>query len=187
MKHLIIYSHLNPNSFTKAIVDRVEKVALEKGDEVQIINLYGDKFNPVLEFSDIEYMFMGKDATEDVTTYQEMITWAEHLTIVYPLWWAQMPGMLKGFLDRVLANGYAFTYSEDGMPIGLLKGRTAKLYISTGNPYDYYEQSGMHAALNRVNDEGIFGFCGIDSNSIFFGNVTMGTDELRNGYLESIV
>jgi len=61
------------------------------------------------------------------------------------------------------------------------------LVISTGNPNDYYEQSGMHAALIRVNDEGIFGFCGIDSSSIFFGNIAMGSDELRNGYLESIV
>ena len=66
MKHLIIYSHLNPNSFTKAIVDRVEEVALEKGDEVKIIDLYGEQFNPVLEFPDIEQMFMGKDAPNDV-------------------------------------------------------------------------------------------------------------------------
>ena len=29
MKHLIIYSHLNPASFTKAIVDEVEKKAIE--------------------------------------------------------------------------------------------------------------------------------------------------------------
>ncbi len=186
MKHLIIYSHLNPNSFTNAIVDRVEKVAQEKGDEVKVIDLYSDRFNPVLEFPDIEHMFMGKDAPNDVAEYQEMVTWADHMTFVYPLWWAQMPAMLKGFLDRVFANGFAFAYGENGMPIGLLKGRTAQLFISTGNPDEYYEASGMHSAQRRINDEGIFGFCGIDANSTFFGNVAMGTDELRKGYLESI-
>jgi len=66
MKHLIIYSHLNPKSFTKAIVDQVEKTAKAKGDEVKIIDLYGEKFNPILEFPDIQYMFMGGDAPEDV-------------------------------------------------------------------------------------------------------------------------
>jgi len=187
MKHLIIYSHLNPNSFTKAIVDRVEKVALEKGDEVKIIDLYSEQFNPVLEFPDIEHMFMGKKAPNDVAEYQEMVAWADHMTFVYPMWWAQMPAILKGFLDRVFANGFAFAYGEDGMPIGLLKGRTAHLYISTGNPDEYYEASGMHAAQRRINDEGIFGFCGIDASSTFFGNVAMGTDELRKGYLNSIV
>lgn len=47
MKHLIIYSHLNPASFTKAIVDEVEKKAKDRGEEVKIIDLYGEKFNQV--------------------------------------------------------------------------------------------------------------------------------------------
>jgi len=186
MKHLIIYSHLNPDSFTKAIVDKVEKVSKEKGDEVKIIDLYGEQFNPILEFPDIEYMFMGKEVPGDVKKYQELVTWADHLTVVYPLWWAQMPAMLKGFIDRVFANGYAFNYGEKGSG-GLLTGKTAQLYICTGNPGEYYEESGMYDAQRRVNDEGIFGFCGIKSSIIFFGNVAMGTDELRKGYLESIV
>ena len=159
MKCLIIYSHLNPASFTKAIVDKVEKVAIEKGDDVKVIDLYGEKFNPILEFPDIEHMFMGKDAPTDVKKYQEMISWADHLTFVYPLWWGQMPAMLKGFIDRVFANGYAFQYTEKG-PEGLLKGKTAQLYINTGSPDDYYEQSGMYNAQRRINDQGVFGFCG---------------------------
>ena len=185
MKHLIIYSHLNPDSFTKAIVDKVEKVAKEKGDEVKIIDLYGDKFNPILEFPDIEYMFMEKEAPDDVKNYQELVTWADHLTVVYPLWWGQMPAMLKGFIDRVFANGFAFAYTEKG-PEGLLGGKTAQLFISTGTPNEYYEESGMLDAQRRINNEGVFGFCGIDTNITFFGNVAMGTDELRKGYLDSI-
>jgi len=187
MKHLIIYSHLNPDSFTKAIVNKVEKVALEKGDEVKIIDLYGDQFDPILAFPDIEHMFMGKDAPSDVANYQELVSWADHMTFVYPLWWAQMPAMLKGFIDRVFTNGYAFAYGEDGIPVGLLNGKTAQLYISTGNSDEYYDATGMLTAQRRVNDDGIFAFCAIDANSTFFGNVAMGTNELRQGYLDSIV
>ncbi len=185
MKHLIIYSHLNPNSFTKAIVDQIEIKGKEKGDEVKIIDLYGEKFNPILEFPDIESMFMGKETPTDAKKYQEMITWADHLTFVYPLWWGQMPAMLKGFIDRIFASGFAFEYGETG-PKGLLNGKTAKLYISTGTPNEYYEQSGMFDAQRRINNEGVFGFCGIKSSITFFGNVAMGTDELRKGYLDSI-
>jgi len=186
MNHLIIYSHLNPMSFTKAIVDKVEKVAKAKGEAVKIIDLYGEKFNPVLEFPDIESMFMGKETPKDVKEYQDMVTWADHLTIVYPLWWGQMPAMLKGFIDRVFASGYAFEYTEKG-PEGLLKGKTAQLFISTGTPSEYYEQSGMLTAQKRINNAGIFGFCAIETNITFFGNVAMGTDEERKAYLESIV
>lgn len=185
MNHLIIFSHLNPNSFTKAIVDKVESVAKSNGDSIKIIDLYGEKFNPVLEFPDIEHMFMGKDAPADVKNYQEMVSWADHLTIVYPLWWGQMPAMLKGFIDRVFSNGYAFEYGETGVK-GLLNGKTANLYINTGTPNEYYQETGMFDVQKRINDEGIFGFCGIDTDINFFGNVAMGTDELRKGYLESI-
>jgi len=130
-------------------------------------------------------MFMGKEAPGDVKKYQELVTWADHLTVVYPLWWAQMPAMLKGFIDRVFSNGYAFEYGESG-PKGLLEGKTAKLFICTGNPGDYYEESGMYNAQRRINDVGVFGFCGIDTKMTFFGNVAMGTDEQREGYLKSI-
>ena len=186
MKHLIIYSHLNPKSFTKAIVDKVEKVSKEKGDAVKIIDLYGDKFNPVLEFPDIQHQFMGGECPADVKKYQDMVAWTDHLTIVYPIWWTQMPAMLKGFFDRVFSNGFAYAYSEQGIPTGLLKGKTVKLYICTGNPNEVYEQMGMHSAQRKVNEEGIFGFSGMKAETVFFGNVAMGPDELRKGYLDSI-
>ena len=186
MKHLIIYSHLNPKSFTKAIVDQVEKIAKAKGDEIKIIDLYGEGFNPILEFSDIQYMFMDGKAPTDIKKYQNLLSWADHFTVVYPLWWGQMPAMLKGFVDRTLTNGFAFVYNEQGIPEGLLNKKTAQLYVSTGNPDEYYEQSGMHAAQRRVIDEGVFGFCGIKCTSTFFGNVAMGTDEMRKRYLASI-
>ena len=44
----------------------------------------------------------------------------------------------------------------------------------------------MHKSQERVISEGVFGFCGIDAKMTFFGNVAMGTDELRKGYLNSI-
>lgn len=39
---------------------------------------------------------------------QESLLWAEHLIIVYPVWWGTMPALLKGWLDRVLLPGFAF-------------------------------------------------------------------------------
>lgn len=185
MKHLIIYTHLNPNSFTKAITDEVQIVMKNRGNEVKVIDLYGDKFNPVLEFPDIEHMFMGKEATADVKKYQALVSWADNLIFVYPLWWAQMPAMLKGFIDRVFSNGYAFAYTQSGAE-GLLKGKTAHLFINTGNTDEYLETVGIHAAVKKVNEVGVLGFCGIDAKTTFFGNIAMGTDEERKGYLASI-
>jgi len=182
MKHLIIYCHFNPDSFTKAVTDKLLDSAKAKGQEIKIIDLYSDQFDPVLKASD---MLPDTETPKNILAYQELIKWADHYSVVYPLWWGQMPAILKGFIDRVFANGVAFQYGPEG-PKGLLSGRSARLIINTGTPDAYYAQSGMHAAQVRVNDAGVFGFCGIDTQITFFGDVAMGSDELRKTYLEKV-
>jgi NAD(P)H dehydrogenase (quinone) len=147
--------------------------------------LYADKFNPVLEFPDIQYSFMDGEAPSDVKIYQEQITWADQITFVYPIWWEQMPAMLKGFIDRVFTNGYAYVYGENG-PKGLLVGKSVQLLINTGNTSEILEKMGMHAAVKKVNEEGIFKFCGMTAKTTFFGNITLGSDHDRKQYLNSI-
>jgi len=182
MKHLIIYSHFNSDSFTKAITDKLVDESSVKGHEIKIVDLYADKFDPVLNASD---MLPEVETPKDILAYQELIKWADHYSVVYPLWWGQMPAILKGFIDRVFANGVAFQYGAEG-PKGLLEGRSARLIINTGTPDVYYAQSGMHDAQVRVNDAGVFGFCGIDTQIKFFGDVAMGSDDLRKGYLDQV-
>jgi NAD(P)H dehydrogenase (quinone) len=185
MKHLIIYSHLNPKSFTHAIADEVQKVITAKGDGVEFIDLYADKFNPVLEFADIQYSFMGADAPADVKKYQDMIDLADNLIFIYPLWWSQMPAMLKGFIDRVFTNGYAYEYNESG-PAGLLPNKTTHSIISAGNSNEILENIKMDTAIKTVNETGIFEFCGMQSKTTIFGNVAMGSNDDRVQYLNSI-
>jgi len=182
MKHLIIYCHFNADSFTKAVTEKLVDVAKTKDHEIEIIDLYADQFDPVLKASD---MSPDAETPENILAYQELIKWADHYSVVYPLWWGQMPAILKGFIDRVFANGVAYRYEDQG-PVGILNGRTARVIINTGTPDAYYAQDGMHQAQVRVNDGGVFGFCGIDTEVTFFGDVPMGSDELRKGYLEQV-
>jgi len=185
MKHLIIYSHLNPNSFTKAVVDEIYRVAISKEHEVKVIDLYADKFNPIMEFPDIQYSFMGGEAPDDIEKYQTSVSWADHISFVYPLWWSQMPAMLKGFVDRVFSHGYAYQYDENGAQ-GLLTGKSVQLYINTGNTSKMLNELGIHDAIRTISEVGIFEFCGMKANTTFFGNVAMGSDEDRKQYLHSI-
>jgi NAD(P)H dehydrogenase (quinone) len=71
-----------------------------------------------------------------------------------------MPAILKGFIDRVFSSGYAFKYSSGGMPQGLLKGKKASVFVSTGSKkWITCLFLGDRFKKNAVKD--IFGFCGI--------------------------
>lgn len=185
MTHLIVVTHFNPASFTHAIVDVIKAKAEKNNESVEIIDLYADQFNPVLGVEDINWMYQGGDIPADIKSYQEQIKKAEKLTVVYPIWWAQMPAMLKGFVDRVFTMGFAFLYDENG-PQPLLKGKQAQIITCSGSPNEYYEGTGMHSAIKKTIDSGIFEFCGYETTHLFFGNVMNGTDEERKGYLASI-
>ena len=37
----------------------------------------------------------------DIEKYRNLITWADHIIFIYPIWWGGMPAILKGFIDRV--------------------------------------------------------------------------------------
>jgi putative NADPH-quinone reductase len=56
----------------------------------------------------------------------------------------------------------------------------------TGNTSEILEKMGMHAAVKKVNEEGIFEFCGMTAKTTFFGNITLGSDHDRKQYLNSI-
>ncbi len=45
MNHLIIYTHLNQQSFTHAVAQEVQSVSIKKGHDIKFIDLYADKFN----------------------------------------------------------------------------------------------------------------------------------------------
>lgn len=185
MKHLVVFAHPYSKSFGKGIVDTIEKEVLKNGSEIRIRDLYEIGFNSVLQGSDLLNLRTG-DYAADIKEEQEHIKWADIITFVYPVWWAGLPGMLKGYVDRVFANGFAFTHNENG-PVGLLKGKKAILFSTTGFPSEYYEQIGMHKSMKQTSDEAIFEFCGIDViKHVFFGAVPSSTDEERKQYLSEV-
>lgn len=185
MKHLVVFAHPYSKSFGKGIVEAIEKEVLKNGSEIRIRDLYEIGFNPTLESSDLLNLQTG-DYASDIREEQEHIKWADIITFVYPVWWAGLPAMLKGYVDRVFANGFAFTHNANG-PVGLLKGKKAILFSTTGFPSDHYEKIGMHKSMKQTSDEAIFKFCGIDViKHMFFGAVPSSTEDDRKKCLREV-
>lgn len=185
MNHLVVFAHPNPNSFGKGIADTIQKTAEDKGDTIKVRDLYNIGFDAILKPSDFE-AFQSGNTPADIKEEQEHVKWADIITFVYPVWWAGLPAMLKGYVDRVLSYGFGYEY-VNGAPNGLLKGKKGLLFCTTGTPNEVYSQNGMHNAMKQTTDTGIFNFCGIEVvNHAFFGAVPHVSDEIRKDYLKEV-
>ena len=156
MKHLIVYTHPNPGSFNHGIKETVgaELKALNQPFEER--DLYAMGFNPVLGQEEL-----GAEPPEDVRREQDHIRNADVLVFIFPIWWAGMPAMLKGYFDRVFTYGFAYTMEGDTFHGGL-QGKKAILIDTLGASRDEYLSAGMFQSLHKAIDEGILGFSGVD-------------------------
>jgi putative NADPH-quinone reductase/1,4-dihydroxy-2-naphthoate octaprenyltransferase len=121
---------------------------------------------------------------DDLCRARELFLWADHLVIVYPTWWGTAPALLKGFLDRLMAPGFAFKTCEGGIGYqGLLQGRSAQLITTMDTPplvhRLLYRQPGKNALARAT-----LGFCGIRPvRSLVFGSVKHASAEQREAWL----
>jgi NAD(P)H dehydrogenase (quinone) len=185
MKHLIVYTHPNPKSFNNAILNTIVGALKERGDEIKVSDLYEKEFNPVLSGQD--FVSFGEGVTPaDILTEQELVTWADNIIFVYPIWWFDRPALLKGWIDRVFAHGFAFNEDENGFE-GLMTGKTAAVYATFGGTEDDIKsQVGLDYIMKSMTF-GSLELVGMNPVKEFtFFEVPTTTDEERKKMLEQV-
>ena len=185
MKHFVLYCHPDSKSFCHAIIENVVDTLRGKGHEVRIKDLYADGFDPILKGSDFAAFQAGK-TPPDIKAEQDDISWAETITVIHPVWWASLPAMLKGYIDRVFALGFAYAFGPDG-PKGLLGGRKVVVFNTQGAAKEEYDASGKTDAMKKISDIATYSFCGMEVlEHKFFGGVTSVDDATRKRYLSEV-
>ncbi len=115
MRVLVLYAHPLETSFVAALHRRVVEVLRERGHEVDDLDLYAEKFNPVMSAEMMhDYVDTSKNWTE-VEPYVERVFAADALVLVYPVWFDGLPSILKGFFERVFLPGVAFKIDETNL------------------------------------------------------------------------
>ncbi|WP_095191397.1 NAD(P)H-dependent oxidoreductase [Pseudomonas sp. Irchel 3E19] len=178
---LLILGHPSSESLCGALAERYAQSALAAGHEVRQLRLGDLVFDPVLRAGYHQIQTL----EDDLSAAQSDILWAEHLTLVYPIWWGGIPALLKGFFDRVLLPGFAFKYRKGkAFPDKLLKGRTAHLLVTMDTPPWYYRLIYRMPGLHEVRKTTLQ-FCGIKPlRTLTFGPVLGSTDQQRQTWLQ---
>ena len=183
MNHLIIYCNPDPKSLSASYRDAIVELTEMSHNHVNVRDLYNIGINPVLGKDDFDSLKHGI-IPEDIKVEQDYIRWANLLTFIYPVWWAGMPAILKGYIDRIFSKGFAYTMDEHFHYKGLLEDKKAVILSNMGAPYADYEKNGMLNSMKQSSDEGIFQFCGMKVlEHRFFGHVEAASKAEREAHI----
>jgi len=134
-KHiLIITAHPHPDWFTHHIADRYQFTSQQCGHEVQYINLYeSHRKQSYLMVDKSNKSSLDPETTVVQQEIHTLITWADELVFVFPLWWCDCPAIMKNFWDVNMSSGFAFRYKKNSLlPHQLLKGKTVRIFLTAG-------------------------------------------------------
>ena len=180
-KIFLVYGHYNDNSFNAAIKNTFIKTAKDNGNEVDCVDLYKEKFNPI---------FAGEEPDEVVIDHQKRIEKSDTIVLIAPIWNFRMPAILEGWIDKVLAPPWAFRFKNlfgnYGYPVGNLEGKKAIVFCTYGSPQFAIRTFFLNMPTKRLR-RGVFNICGI-KDVIYkrYFAVPFVSDEKRKKFLEDV-
>ncbi|MBK5001843.1 NAD(P)H-dependent oxidoreductase [Pseudomonas sp. S31] len=164
MNVLIVHAHPEATSFNGALTALALRTLQDRGHHVQISDLYAMKWKATLDPDDFaqradtsrfepsqeqEHAQYHHSVSPDVRAEQEKVQWADLVILQFPVWWFSMPAILKGWVDRVLSRGFAYS-SGHKYDTGHLKGKRAMLSVTTGTASTLYEPNGVDGDLHHI-------------------------------------
>ena len=181
MKVLVILGHPRPGSFAESLAEAYISGAKDSGAQVHYIRLYDLTFH-----LHVTKKKMRSQLSEpDIDYARQCIEEADHLVFVYPTWWATMPAILKGFLDRVLLPGFAFEEKERNTDwTQLLRGKTAQLITTMDTPLWVYRILYRAPGTNAMR-HGTLGYCGIrPARFLGFSPISYSSEAKRKKWID---
>ena len=172
MNVLIVFAHPEPASLNGQLKNDAVRYLQKSGHQVEVSDLYrmawktsldaGDTSAPprASRFSaihDSRFAFDNGTQSEDIAAEQAKLMWADAVIFQFPLWWFSMPAIMKGWFDRVYANGFAYGVGEhneqhwgDRYGEGTLVGKRAMLLVTVGGWSSHYAPRGVNGHIDDI-------------------------------------
>lgn len=154
---LIVTAHPDVTSLTHRASARLQETL---GGGVVMAPLAQEGFDPRFTLSD-RLAYQGQSpSARDVVAEQQRMAAVDQLVLVFPVYWWSMPAVLKGWIDRVFIEGWAFELDETGRVVPRLERLTVHLLPVTGTTSEAFARHGYAQALTTQIENGIIEFCG---------------------------
>jgi NAD(P)H dehydrogenase (quinone) len=115
LRVLVVYAHPLETSFVSALHARIVETLRVGGDSVDDLDLYAEKFDPVMSREQMRVYVDTKANTCEVEPYVARLRAAEALVLVFPVWFDGLPAILQGYFQRVFLPGVSVRIDEAGL------------------------------------------------------------------------
>jgi NAD(P)H dehydrogenase (quinone) len=172
MNTLLIHAHPEPLSLNGSLKNFMVERLQAAGHTVQVSDLYAMRWKAAIDAhdsldgaagerflpdADSRLAFGNGRQSADIAAEQAKLEWADAVIIQFPLWWFSMPAILKGWFERVYANGFAYGVGEhsdhhwgDRYGEGKLAGKRAMLVVTTGGWESHYSPRGVNGPMDDI-------------------------------------
>jgi len=201
---LIVHAHHEPKSFCSALAQRARAAFERAGHRVDFLDLYAEGFDPVSDrrnfvaAKDPAYLKQQQEESHATKTggfapelerHIARLEAADALVFSYPLWWFAMPAILKGWVDRVFANGRVYGGGK-WYEKRLGAGKRAMVLMTTGGPPTMYDGFGLNPAMDALLlpvNHGVFWFNGFAPLPSFIAwGPARASDDQRRAWLDQV-
>ncbi len=166
-------------------MEAVKEGLRNSNHEIYIVNLYEENFQPSLSKEELRLYRKGEYNDPKVGEYQKKIEDAQHLFFIFPIWWQDTPAILKGFLDKVFINKWAFE-TKGFHPVGYLTHLKATVISTMNTPAIYYALK-YKSAVKQTLIKGTLKFCGIKNVKwINLNPVSLVSSKTRERWLNKV-
>ncbi|PZU07803.1 NAD(P)H-dependent oxidoreductase [Sphingomonas sp.] len=204
MNILIVFAHPEPKSLSASLRDVAIRELEAAGHQVKVSDLYAMQWKSQVDRADFPALasnerllpvaasktaFATGTLTDDVKAEIDKLQWADTLILQFPLWWFAMPAILKGWVDRVYAYGFAYGVGEhsdrrwgDRYGEGVMAGKRAMLIVAAGGWEEHYSARGVNGPIDDLLfpiNHGILYYPGYDVLPPFVTYSTDRFDEMR--------
>jgi putative NADPH-quinone reductase len=141
---LLIQGHPDPGGrhFCHALAQAYVKAAADAGHGVEIIDVAKLDFPLLRSRKDQQ-----QKPPDAIARAQSMLSEADHIVMIYPIWNGGAPALLKGFLEQTFRPTFSFPEAKAGDPLGFfayysqiksMKGKTARVIVTMQMPAFVY-------------------------------------------------
>ncbi|MFE3057162.1 NAD(P)H oxidoreductase [Nocardia sp. NPDC059239] len=159
---LVVIAHHRSDSLTAYIARRTVARLESAGYRVDLLDLRAEGFDPrMTEADQPDWGNREKTYSPEVHEHMDRILAADVVIAVFPVYWASVPALLKGWIDRVWNYGFSYGRSKPR-----LAGKRMLWLglggVAAGDPTVDFMQQALEGQLNM----GIANYCGFSYSAV---------------------